>query len=302
MSRTNTEGYWFACVDRKVATDPELSPVDKAVFAVLCSHIDNNRECCLKVATIAHEAGCSERSVQTTLKKLAERGIIERINRFVNNEQRPSLYKIIGDKAPCYATNGEVPSSIQGAGDSPGGCTTCTQNENLVNDIKDSLTGEAELPDYADLPIAFENGQPVDPENPPQPEGNLDEALTPDDAPDIMRPTARYFLQQTGRHSLTWQEINSLHILANTQYPARVQKEIDTAASRFLRKGKPLTSLTLCYIAGSLQHQHSLKGKRKTSTKPDREAVIDNSNADEEMAYINAMMAKIDEEAAQYER
>ena len=121
MSVKNTKGYWFACVDGNVVVDPALSPFDKAVFGVLCFHADSDdRECYLKVATIAREAGCSERSVRNSLKKLEERGIIERKARFANNEQISSLFRIIGDKAPCYAAQGEAPEE-GGAGGAGGG-------------------------------------------------------------------------------------------------------------------------------------------------------------------------------------
>ena len=253
MSGKNTKGYWFACVDGKVVVDPALSPFDKAVFAVLCFHSDSDdRECYLKVETIAHEAGCSERSVQNSLKKLEGLGIIERKARFENNKQISSLYRIIGDKAPCYQTQWEAPED-RGAGDAPGGCTTCTQNESHLNDIKDSLTGEAPLP-----------GSP-EPEIPDSPK----EAYTPEDAPDIMRPTAELFLHKTGRKTLTEADISALRELSAHQYPSRVQKEIDRACERFRRKGKSPGTLTLSYIAGALRNQPTLGRKSRAKTKPD---------------------------------
>ena len=299
MNGKDTKGYWFACVDRKVAIDPTLSPIDKAVFAVLCAHADDDsRECYLKVATIAYETGCSERSVQNSLKKLEERGIIERKTRFENNKQLSSLYKIIGYKAPCYATQGETPST-RGAGDARGGCTTCTQNKNHFNDIKDSLTREAELPDTEIFPVAFENGQPVIPDEAPK-HHNPEEVCTPDDAPDIMRPTARYFLQQTGRQGLTWDEISALRELSASQYPSRVQKEIDTAVKRFLKRGQSLSELTFGYIAGSLAHQPTRGKKRKLpkTAKPSPVPECTDEQAEAEMAEIEAALAEFDREAA----
>ena len=279
MSGKNTKGYWFACVDGKVVVDPALSPFDKAVFAVLCFHSDSDdRECYLKVETIAHEAGCSERSVQNSLKKLEGLGIIERKARFENNKQISSLYRIIGDKAPCYATQGEAPED-RGAGDAPGGCTTCTQNESHLNDIKDSLTGEAPLP-----------SQP-EPEIPESPE----ETYTPEDAPDIMRPTAELFLHKTGHKGLTWDDISALRELAASQYPSRVQKEIDTAVKRFLKRGQPLSVLTLSYIAGSLKHQPSRNKPKKP--KPDQTPQYTDAEIDAVMAENEALQAELEGEA-----
>ncbi|MBQ7544899.1 MAG: helix-turn-helix domain-containing protein [Synergistaceae bacterium] len=297
MSGKNTKGYWFACVDGKVIVDPALSPFDKAVFAVLCSHADSDdRECYLKVATIAHEAGCSERSVQNSLKKLEELGIIERKARFENNKQLSSLYRIIGDKAPCYATQGEAPST-RGAGDARGGCTTCTQNENHLNYIKDSLTGEAPLPNFADMPLVFEAGEAVTPEEAPKPH-SPEEVCTPDDAPDIMKPTAELFLHKTGRQGLTWEEISALRELAATQFPSRVQKEINTACARFLKRGQSLSTLTFGYIAGSLKHQPTRGVKSRSATKPKPAEIPQRTEADAEadMAKIEALQAEFDRE------
>ena len=95
--------FWFACVDIDVIRDKTLSPCDKAVFAVICTHVNvQTRDCPLRVKTIAEEANCSVRSVQESLKALTERGIIERIECFENGKQKASIYKIVGHRAPCY--------------------------------------------------------------------------------------------------------------------------------------------------------------------------------------------------------
>ena len=180
----------------------------------------------------------------------------------------------------------------EGAGDALGGCTTCTQNEKSMNDKKDSLTGEAQLPD--DFPLIFENGQPVTPE----PSRNPKEVCTPDDAPDIMKSTAELFLHKTGRQGLTWDEVSALRDLAATQYPSRVQKEIDTAVKRFIKRGQSLSALTIGYIAGSLSHQPSRNRKRKL--KPEIIPEVPNCSAEQaeaEMAEIEALQAKFDAEA-----
>lgn len=116
--------------------------------------------------------------------------------------------------------------------------------------IKDSLTREAELPDS----------------------DNPNETCTPDDAPEIMKSTAEYLLLKTGRKALTWDEISDLRALSASNYPSRVQKEIDTACERFRRKNRDLKTLTLGYIAGSLQSQVSRsatgrKAKKRTQEK-----------------------------------
>ena len=263
----------YFMMDSVVMTDPTLSPIDKAVFGVLCVHAGiESRQCFLKVKTIATEASCSERSVQNSLKTLEERGIIERTERFKEGSQVSSSYQIIGREAPCYTE--------EGCNTFTPPRTTCTRgvqettpriNEKSLNDIKDSLTREAPLP--------------VQPE-PEQPSPEI-----PEDIPDIMRPTAEYFLLKTGRKTLTEAEISSLRELSAHQYPSRVQKEIDRACERFRRKGNSLDTLTLSYIASSLRNQPTRGRKGRAKPKPDgmslTQAEIDatrEEQTDEELA------------------
>ncbi|MBQ7263765.1 MAG: helix-turn-helix domain-containing protein, partial [Synergistaceae bacterium] len=96
--------FWFACVDIEVVRDPELSPIDKTVFAVICSHAGTTtRQSLLKVKTIAAEAGCSDRSVQRSLRALEERGVVETCPRSMDGHRIASIYRIVGHRAPCYA-------------------------------------------------------------------------------------------------------------------------------------------------------------------------------------------------------
>ena len=289
----------YSMIDNAVLIDETLSPIDKVVFCVLCVHAGiESRQCVLKVKTIAREANCSERSVQNSLKTLEERGIIERAERFKEGSQVSSNYQVIGREAFCYTgCNTCTPprtTCTRGAGDARGGCTTCTQNEKSLNDIKDSLTGEALLPEPENFPVVFEDGQPVEPPKPDDPE----EVYSPSDAPAIMRPTAELFLYKTGRKGLTWEEISALRELSASQVPARVQKEIDTAVKRFLKRGQALSELTLNYIAGSLSHQPTRGKKRKIpKSKPLSVPECTDEQAEAEMAEIEALQAKFDEEA-----
>ena len=103
--------FWFACVDIDVMRDKILSPCDKAVFAVICTHVNvQTRDCPLRVKTIAEETNCSVRSVQESLKALVARGVIERIERFENGKQKASVYKIVGHRALCYRGTESAPA------------------------------------------------------------------------------------------------------------------------------------------------------------------------------------------------
>ena len=147
------------------------------------------------------------------------------------------------------------------------------------------------------MPLVFENGQPVTPEE-SQPD-NPNEVCTPDDAPEIMKSTAELFLHKTGRKALTWEEISALRELSVTQYPTRVQKEIDTAVKRFMKLGRSLSTLTFGYIAGSLSNQptRTRRRKRKPEILPEVPVCTD-EQADAEMAEIEALQAKFDRESA----
>ncbi|MBQ3456584.1 MAG: hypothetical protein IJG36_09105 [Synergistaceae bacterium] len=95
---------WFSEVDRAVTHDRTLSATDKSVYNALCYYADRDtRECSPKVAAIAVEASCSQRSVYRSLNVLEARGTIQRNHRFRRHRQIASLYIIIGYKAPCYS-------------------------------------------------------------------------------------------------------------------------------------------------------------------------------------------------------
>ena len=246
-----TNNFCFAKLDINVARDGSFKGAAKSVYMTLSSHANNNnRQCFLKVKTIAKESGYCERTVRNALHKLQAWGLIEITEQFINSEngrqQINSLYTLIGNEAACYHEYavGEVPELLDSVIPPCKNCTTplqkvTGQNESQLNN-KDSLTREAPLPEKES------------------------ESFTPDDAPAIMKSTAEYLLLKTGRKSLTESEISALRTLSASHYPARVQKEIDIACERFKRKNKPLSTLTFNYIAGALAHQQSRKPAGKS--------------------------------------
>ncbi|MBR0034297.1 MAG: hypothetical protein IJP54_01355, partial [Synergistaceae bacterium] len=68
---------------------------------------------------------------------------------------------------------------------------------------------------------------------------------------------------------------------------------------RFLKRGQPLSELTMGYIAGSLSHQPTRGKKRKLpkTAKPSPVPECTDEQAEAEMAEIAALQAKFDEEA-----
>lgn len=274
--------FWFAKVDVNVATDKTLSVTARFIFTILCTFADDKRGCWPSNEAVAEAAGVSVSTVKRACRELEARGVITRESRFSNNQQTASYTLIVGYNAPCYGGCTADP-----AGGSPVSHRTRTNEQE-----KDSLTGEALLPDTEIFPVAFEDGEP------PTPSRSPEEAYTPDDAPDVMKQTADYLLLKTGRSGLSWEEISALRTLSATQYPNRVQKEIDKAITRFTRKGRPLSTLTFMYIAGSLEHQPTLGRKRKAKPKPAPEVpVCTDEEAEAMMAEIEAMQAEFDREA-----
>ena len=266
----NEADFWFARADIDVVRDKELSITAKFIFTVLCTFADkDNRGCWPGNETVAETAGVSERTLIRAYKELEDRGVIARESRFKNGQQTTSYTLIVGHNAPCYG----------GVMDDRAGVSSVSDRTRINERDKDSLTGEAPLPDEP---------QPEIPDSPK-------EAYTPEDAPDIMRPTAELFLHKTGHKALTWDDISALRELAASQYPSRVQKEIDTAVKRFLKRGQPLSVLTLSYIAGSLKHQPSRNKPKKP--KPDQTPQYTDAEIDAVMAENEALQAELEGEA-----
>ena len=227
----------YTKVDKAILDDDKLPRSCKAVFIVLCRHAHNDdRSCWLCIKTIAKESSYSIRTVKGAIKKLVEAGLITRQDRFSEEDggQISSLFTIIGKSAKRYEDTPPVQKLHAPQ------CNDCTHNKTPLT--KDSLTREAELPEKA---------------------VNLDEV------PEVMRATAEYLLFKIARESLKESELSSLRELSASQYPARVQKEIDKACERFKRKNQDLRTLSFNYIAGSLRNQPSRKLAGRKQSKPD---------------------------------
>lgn len=87
------------------------------------------------------------------------------------------------------------------------------------------------------------------------------------EVPDILQTTANYMLMVSGRSNLSLTEIKIIKQLFKTHTPVRIQKEIDSAAERFKRKGKNLRCLSFNYIGKALESQKSLKPKKAKTEK-----------------------------------
>lgn len=271
---SNETDYWFARVDIDVAKDKELSITAKFIFTILCIFADKDkRGCWPSNETVADTAGVSESTLLRAYRELEARGVIARKSRFKNGQQTSSYTLIVGHNASCYG----------GVIDDGAGVSSMTDRTRTnEQDIKDSLTRGADLPEREEIPEA-----PA-------------ESFSPEDAPEIMRSTAEYLLLKTGRKTLTENEISALQELSANQYPSRVQKEIDRACERFRRNGNKLETLTFCYIAGALRNQPSLKRKSRKKSEPDgmslTQAEIDATRTEQTEEELNKSLAELEAE------
>ena len=297
-----SKDFWYASVDINVIRDRELSQTAKFVFSVLCSFITiNNRNCWPSNETVAEAANVSKSTVKRAYRELEKRGVIARSKRFKDGAQTSSRTRIIGHDAPCYKatmTDEDTTVASQQSTDTSTPNSHVNHKGNQENNIKDSLKGEADLPDFTDIPLEettytsekSQTRQALRSKNPK-------EAYTLEDAPDIMKTTAEFFLRKTGRQGLTWTEILALRKLAATQYPVRVQKEICTAVNRFLNRGQSLGTLTFGYIAGSLENQPTWGRKPRAKPKPLEVQPQSSAKTEALLAKIALLQAKFDAEA-----
>ena len=305
-----SKDFWYASVDINVIRDKKLSQTAKFIFTVLCTFAGlKGRGCWPSNKVLADIADVSERTVIRAYKELEERGVISRSARFKDKAQITSYTQIIGHNAPCYEDEESTPAISDGSDTRDLKPSTPMADRTRISeqDIKDSLTWEAELPNLGDVSISrkvfadilinramhtaqkSQTGQTFRSKNPK-------EVYTLEDAPDIMKTTAEFFLRKTGRQGLMWPEISALRKLAATQYPVRVQKEICTAVNRFLKRGQSLGTLTFGYIAGSLENQPTWGRKPRAKPKPERIPRCTDAENDAVIAEIEALQAEFDRE------
>ena len=226
--------FWFVIVDLCVWQDERLSTLEKAVYTALCTFASvEGRTCWPSTSAIARRASCSDRSVNRALEILEEHGYLKITRRFKDNARIPSAYSIIGHKGA-------------------GGCDTVSQGvttecrkelEPTELDLKDTLSEGAEnAPDVQDI-LLLE-----------------DEVIKK--IPAAMNETVELLLLKTGRKGLLPEELGPVMALEKIHLPSRIQREITKAAERFLKQGKPLSSLSFVYIYDSLKYQKSSKSAR----------------------------------------
>jgi DNA-binding MarR family transcriptional regulator len=77
----------FGLVDANVIQDSELSLRAKAVYALLATYADKNRECFPSLSTLCERTEVSRRTMERILKELQSKDYVRRINKaFVLND------------------------------------------------------------------------------------------------------------------------------------------------------------------------------------------------------------------------
>lgn len=220
--------FWFVIVDMCVWEDERLSTIEKAVYTALCTFASvEGRTCWPSTEAIAKRASCSDRSVNRALETLEKHGYLKITRRFKDNARIPSEYSIIGHKA--------------------GGCDTVSQG--VATESRKELE-----PTELYLKDTLSEGAGTAPD---ERQSILLEDETLKKIPAAMKETIEFLLFKTGRESLLPEELGPVMALEKIHVPARIQREITTAADRFARQGKPLMSLTFGYIYDSLKYQKS---------------------------------------------
>lgn len=261
----DNRSFWWACVDIAVLRDPALPMSAKAIYAVLCTYAstDGKRVCFPSVGLLAESAGCSERTVQRALDELVQAGYVQRQERYKDNSQITSLYSIVGNRRP------------EKVSDEQGGVTNChpggvklsprTKPENPINN---TATQGDERPEKS----ANDSNRNF---------------VIPAKVPQVMIPTVEYLLLKTGRAEIAGEEIGPIMALEKSHMPARIQKEISTAADRFARKRRPLSELTFGYIFEAMKYQKPTKIFRDKNEAPAAEKIPEKT--EEELEYERYM-------------
>ncbi len=260
--------FWFACVDTKVLYDPNISPMDKCVYSVLCTFASvRGRTCFPKIQTLAEKVNCSVRTVQESLKRLEEAGYISRRARYRGKKQISSEYALVGHRAPGRGADiAPIDGGVQNL--HPRGAENVPPELEPIELYKTYSPSESEETSPPPPPPPAEEEKPL--------HASQEEPLcTPEDVPAPMKATAEYFLLKTGRPGIRVGELSAIRALEKRHTPARIQTEIGKAVARYQKSGKSPGDLTLEYIWDSLKHQTSLPGLRSAQAAAKKKAKED---------------------------
>ena len=75
--------YKFGIVTKEVIDDPELSLGAKALYSLLCTYADKNRECFPSISTLSDYLNITTRYTDKLIRELKTEGIIKRTGRII---------------------------------------------------------------------------------------------------------------------------------------------------------------------------------------------------------------------------
>ena len=75
--------YKFGIVTKEVIDDPELSLGAKALYSLLCTYADKNRECFPSISTLSDYLNITTRYTDKLIRELKAKGIIKRTGRII---------------------------------------------------------------------------------------------------------------------------------------------------------------------------------------------------------------------------
>ena len=291
--------FLYSTPDNDVLEDKSLTPTEYRIYNYLESLANKkSRETFPKVMTIAKAIGRCRRSVQYALKKLHEKGIVERFLRKSDSNPKENIssrFVVHGRHAHCYTKQKtSVPVGVVQL-IAPPSATHCTQVlEPPVQEesLRITLKGEAETSQtirniltiseeyegeykvqekrFFEAPKALESAEKPKTQTEEKPSIKAEADLT--GIPDIMIPTARYWLQRTGHKELSDSDRTALRELSQTQYPTYVNKQIDKAVERWLRLRRSMSELHLGYIVKCMEGHRTYNPDQKPPTRHKRTA------------------------------
>lgn len=265
QTSNNNKKSWRAMVEMDFFSLPGLSVYEKIVYTLLCGFADRAGECFPCAQRVAAMAGCSARQVQRATASLEARGLIVKRPRFnENGEQMSNLYLIKAD----FKNIAEQSSDARGlcVCDAARGKAAARSVEKI---LRPAATERRNGPDGASYKQNQSNIKSKESDTSYLEARRAPDGVTPlclDGVPPAMRVTAEFFMLKTGRSELSEEERAAFAEVEKSHLPARVQREIQTAASRFEKNGRALSTLGFCYVAAALRGQKS-RVPRELSTR-----------------------------------
>ena len=334
-SQTTSKKLFFTQPDLAVVCDTKLCKTAKDLYHILVAKRDPRIKGTyivtkpVSLSDLAVLINRTPRTVCIRLNELIDAGIINVEHTYSSKKgwKLANKYILIGRHAARYAgspyAHPPVPDVKKITNHTEKNFASIIKRESIDSkeSLRTTLKGEAETSQtIGNIPTISEEAEwehevqeETSYEAPKAPEGvqkspaekrpSIKAEVDLTGVPDIMLPTARYWLHRTGHTSLTDGDKKVLKDLANTQYPTYVNKAIDKAVERFLRLGNPLSTLHLGYIAKCLSgHQTynpdqkpakgNKRGTRKAAKVQSVQEVVPNARVEQE-AVVEAESIKL---------